>query len=437
VLFSTPHTHTLHTTQPLAATDLMVEAELALKQAVWPRLEITEQVCFNRVLDAFTQHQVAEHHFYSVTGYGHDDMGRTVIDQVFAHALQAEAALVRTTFASGTHAIAVGLKGCLTPGKRILVVTGPPYDTLEEVMGLRGNSQHSLAAQGVSCSIINLLQADGRLSTDWSDADQAAICAADVIHIQRSRGYSSRETLSIHVMRELIQRIKALKPNVVVFVDNCYGEFTETDEPTAVGADLMAGSLIKNPGGGIVPAGGYVAGRTDLVAQCAEVLTCPGVGAEGGYTFNLHRLVLQGLFMAPTTVCQALKSMTLAAYILEKLGYAVSPAWDAPVRDIIQQIGFHTAEALVRFCQIIQQHSPINSHVKPIPAQLPGYADAVVMAGGTFIEGSTIELSADGPLREPYIGFLQGGLTVAHIKAILPAVITECRNPLRNDPSLV
>ena len=417
----------------LSPSMLINQAEADLRQSVWPRLEATEQTCFNRVLSAFTTHQVAEHHFYSVTGYGHDDMGRDVIDRVFAHALQAEAALVRTTFASGTHAIAVGLKGCLQPGHRLLVVTGAPYDTLEEVMGLRGDSKHSLTAQGVACDIINLMQPDGQLKPDWSADECQAIQQASMVHIQRSRGYSSRETLPVAVIGQLIDRLKLLNPGVLVFVDNCYGEFTEPDEPTAQGltgrADLMAGSLIKNPGGGIVPAGGYVAGRADLVAACAEVLTCPGVGADGGYTFNMHRLVLQGLFMAPTVVCQALKSMTLAAHVLQQLGFAVSPRWDAPVRDIIQQIELRTAENLVGFCQLVQRQSPINSHVKPIPAQLPGYADAVVMAGGTFIEGSTIELSADGPLREPYIGFLQGGLTVAHIRAILPGLV-EALNPL-------
>jgi cystathionine beta-lyase family protein involved in aluminum resistance len=414
--------HPLFSPSPLSHP-MIALAEADLRQHIWPRLEATEQACFNRVLAAFTTHQVSEHHFYSVTGYGHDDMGREVIDQVFAHALQAEAALVRTTFASGTHAIAVGLKGCLQPGHRLLVVTGPPYDTLEEVMGLRGDSKHSLTAQGVTCDIITLMQPDGQLKPDWSATEQQAVQQADMIHIQRSRGYSSRETLPVAVIGQLITRLRQLNPTLLVFVDNCYGEFTEADEPTAAGADVMAGSLIKNPGGGIVPAGGYVAGRADLVAQCADVLTCPGVGADGGYTFNLHRLVLQGLFLAPTVVGQALKSMTLAAHVLQQLGYTVSPRWDAPVRDIIQQIELRTADNLVGFCQLVQRQSPVNSHVRPIPAQLPGYADAVVMAGGTFVEGSTLELSADGPLREPYIGFLQGGLTVAHIRAILPGLI--------------
>jgi cystathionine beta-lyase family protein involved in aluminum resistance len=221
----------------------------------------------------------------------------------------------------------------------------------------------------------------------------------------------------------LITQLKALNPDLIVFVDNCYGEFTVENEPTAVGADLMAGSLIKNAGGGLAPAGGYVAGRADLVQACADVLTCPGVGAQGGYTFDVQRLLLQGLFMAPGVVCQALKGMTLAAYCLAQAGYKVSPTWQAPVRDIIQQITLGSPQALLTFCQIIQQYSPINSHVKPIADTLPGYADAVVMAGGTFIEGSTLELSADGPMRPPYLGFLQGGLTYMHMRCILPHLL--------------
>jgi cystathionine beta-lyase family protein involved in aluminum resistance len=403
----------------------LTAAETALSQTVWPQLAATEYTCFKRVLAAFARHKVSEHHFYSVTGYGHDDMGRAVIDAVFADALQAPAALVRTTFASGTHAIAVGLKGVLLPGQTLLVVTGPPYDTLEEVMGLRGDSRHSLKAQGVTCQIIDLIdpQQVGGVLTQWTTEQQQAVQQAHVVHIQRSRGYSSRETLSIETIQTLCQRLKALNPNLVVFVDNCYGEFTQPQEPTAVGADLMAGSLIKNPGGGLVPAGGYVAGAAHWVAACAEVLTCPGVGAEGGYTFNQHRMVLQGLFMAPTVVCQALKGLTLAAYCLQQAGLTVSPVWNATTRDIIQQVFVQTPERLVQFCRVIQQLSPINSHLTPVPDQLPGYADAVVMAGGTFVEGSTVELSADGPMRPPYTAYLQGGLTYAHMRTVLPVLL--------------
>jgi cystathionine beta-lyase family protein involved in aluminum resistance len=404
--------------------DAIIANALAdLHQSVWPRIEATELTCFKRVLNSFRAHKISEHHFYSVTGYGHDDMGRDAIDNVFANALQAEAALVRSTFASGTHAISVGLKGCLNPGDTLLVVTGPPYDTLEEVMGLRGDSHQSLKAQGVTTQIISLVDAAGNLPADWSIADETLVKQAHTIHIQRSKGYSSRATLSIAVIEALCTRLKALNPALIIFVDNCYGEFTEADEPTAVGADLMAGSLIKNPGGGIVPAGGYVAGRQPLIDRCADVLTCPGVGAHGGYTFDLQRVILQGLFLAPSCVANALKSMTFAAHCLQTLGYTVAPVWHAEHRDIIQQIHLGTKDKLIQLCKIVQHYSPINSHVTPIPAALPGYADEVIMAGGTFIEGSTIELSADGPLRAPYTAYLQGGLTFAHLRAIMPDLI--------------
>ncbi|MEB3287571.1 MAG: methionine gamma-lyase family protein [Vampirovibrionales bacterium] len=406
---------------PLAIQRLMVEAEQELGQTVWPRLENIAQVNFNRVLEAFITHKVGEEHFASVTGYGHDDLGRQVTDAVFADALQAEAALVRPHFVSGTHAIAVALRGCLKPKDRLLAIAGQPYDTLEEVIGIRGNSPQSLTAMGVEYNQIDIFE--NQPYEAFSPQQIEALQASDVIFIQRSRGYGNRPSLCVGDIERLVVAMKAIHPKLVVMVDNCYGEFTETQEPTAVGADLMAGSLIKNPGGGIVPAGGYVAGKSQWVASAADALTCPGVGSKGGYTFELTRLLLQGLFMAPGVVKEALKGMTLSALLLEKLGYDTSPRWDEARSDIIQMLHLKEAKRLVAFCQAIQKVSPVESAVLPIPSEVPGYGDEVVMAAGTFIEGSTIELSADGPLRAPYIAFLQGGLSVHHTRYALEKIL--------------
>lgn len=399
-----------------------------LSKSVWPQLEATAQHTFERVLEAFIRHRVGEEHFASVTGYGHDDLGREVTDRVFADALQAEAALVRVQMVSGTHALSVALNGCLRHGDMLLSLTGRPYDTLEEVIGLRKDNPQSLKNKGVLYQELSVFEND-TLRLSFTPQEETLIKNARVAYIQRSRGYSLRRALRIQELQQIIAQVRALHPEIIVMVDNCYGEFTEPQEPTAVGADLMAGSLIKNPGGGIVPAGGYVAGRQDLVDSCAAVLTCPGVGTEGGYTFDLTRLILQGLFMAPGIVKEALKGMTLAAYLLEAQGFSVTPAWQEPRSDIIQVIHLQTAENLVNFCQVLQRVSPINSGITPIPARIPGYADEVVMAGGTFIEGSTLELSADGPLRPPYTVFFQGGLTYAHTRYALQNILGTLSTP--------
>ncbi|MGE0199413.1 MAG: aminotransferase class I/II-fold pyridoxal phosphate-dependent enzyme [Candidatus Melainabacteria bacterium] len=399
---------------PAKALRLVEAAEARLRRAVWPRMEAIAQTCFQRVIEAFQAEKIGEEHFYSVTGYGHDDLGRAATDRVFARALQAESALVRTQIVSGTHAIAVGLRGCLEPGDTLLCITGAPYDTLEEVLGIRGDQPGSLKRQGIHYQEVSAFEGEGEEAVLPESLPQAvclAIPAAKVVYIQRSRGYSLRPTLSIANLRRMIEQIRLLNPKAIVFVDNCYGEFTDTDEPTGVGADLMAGSLIKNPGGGLAPTGGYIAGRTDLVTACANALTCPGVGAKGGYTFDLSRTLLQGLFMAPGAVLEAMKGMTLAASVFEAAGYATTPCATDVRGDIIQAIRLGSAEKVVRFCQLVQRFSPVNAYVSPEPAVVPGYSDAVVMAGGTFIDGATLEFSADGPLRAPYTVFLQGGLT--------------------------
>jgi cystathionine beta-lyase family protein involved in aluminum resistance len=408
---------------PLCIQEQIRAAEAMLSVTQWVDLEDTAQTCFERVLEGFIQNKVGEEHFYSVTGYGHDDMGREVTGKVFAHALQAEAALVRPTFASGTHALSVGLNGCVGMNQRMVCLTGRPYDTLEEVIGIRGESKQSLKARGVDYQEVDLLS-EGRLRHIWTAEEEALVQSAQLVYLQRSRGYSAkRPSLVIEELKEIIDHARFLNPDILVMVDNCYGEFTETQEPTAISADLIAGSLIKNPGGGIVPSGGYLAGRQAVIDSCADVLTCPGVANEGGYTFDLTRLILQGLFMAPGVVKEALKGMTLAAHLFEHLGYPVNPHWQAKRSDIIQMIHLKSADNLVKFCQILQKVSPINSAVTPIPAQIPGYADEVVMAGGTFIEGSTVELSADGPIRPPYTVYLQGGLNYAHTRYAIQKIL--------------
>lgn len=398
---------------------LITAAEAALAP-VWATLDATTHHNTARVLDAFQAARIGDHHFAGTTGYGHDDLGRAALETVFAAILGCEAALVRGQFASGTHAIATALFGVLRPGDELLAVTGHPYDTLEEVIGLRGEGQGSLAEWGVTYREVDLTP-DGR--PDFDAIGAAIGPATKVCAIQRSRGYAWRPSVGIDELGALIAAIKAVKPEVIVFVDNCYGEFTETREPTHVGADLVAGSLIKNPGAGIVPSGGYVAGRADLVHACACRFTAPGIGAAGGASLDQNRLLFQGLFMAPHTVGEALKGATLAARVFAELGFDVSPTWDAPRTDIIQAVRFGEADRLVAFCRAIQAASPINAYVTPIPDVVPGYEDDVVMAGGTFIEGSTIELSADGPLRPPFVGYWQGGLSYSHCRIALGRVL--------------
>lgn len=379
-----------------------------------------------RVLEAFRQHRVGSHHFNSVSGYGHDDLGRDTLDRVFADVVQAEAALVRSQFVSGTHAIACALYGVLRPGDEMLAVAGTPYDTLEEVIGLRSKGQGSLAEFGVSYRELPLT-ADHTL--DWDALATAVGPKTRLVHIQRSCGYSWRSSLTIAEIEKIVATVKGQNSTVVCFVDNCYGEFLEDREPTAVGVDLMAGSLIKNPGGTIAPTGGYVAGRADLVAAAACRLTAPGIGASGGSSLNLNRLLYQGLFLAPQMVGEAMKGNYLLAATFAALGYPVNPAPSAPQRDVIQAIRLGSPEKLIAFCKAVQQHSPIDAYVEPVPGAMPGYDSELVMAGGTFIDGSTSELSADGPLREPYIVYCQGGTHWTHVALAVEAAV-EAIGPL-------
>lgn len=371
-----------------------------------------------KVLEAFRAHRVGTHHFASVSGYGHDDLGRETLDKVFAQVMGAEAAAVRVQFVSGTHAIACALFGVLRPGDEMLAIAGPPYDTLEEVIGTRGSGQGSLKEFGIQYRELPLAQ-DGQV--DYDAIASSVTEKTKLVLIQRSCGYSWRSSLGIHNINKIIQLVKQQNTNTICFVDNCYGEFTENLEPTAVGADLMAGSLIKNPGGTIATTGGYVAGRADLVEAAACRLTAPGIGSSGGATLDQSRLMFQGLFLAPQMVGEAMKGNYLAAVTFEQLGYEVNPPAIAQQREVIQAIKLGSPERLVAFCQAVQKHSPVESYVSPIPAPMPGYDSELVMAGGSFIDGSTSELSADGPLREPYVVYCQGGTHWTHMAIALEA----------------
>lgn len=395
------------------------DAEKALFQ-IFSGIDAQVKENLRRVLTAFQKYRVGVHHFASVTGYGHGDLGRQVLDQVFADVMGAEAAAVRVQFVSGTHAIASALFGVLRPGDELLAVAGSPYDTLEEVIGLRGQGQGSLQDFGISYRQLELTEAG---SIDWPALANAVGKHTRMVLIQRSCGYSWRPSISIVDIQRIIDSVKRQNPEVVCFVDNCYGEFVEAQEPTMVGADLMAGSLIKNPGGTIATAGGYVAGRADLVELAANRLTSPGIGTAGGATFDQNRLLFQGLFLAPQMVGEALKGNHLTAQVFHQLGYPVNPLPMAPHYDVIQAIQFGSPKKLIAFCRAIQQHSPIGSYLDPVPAGMPGYESELVMAGGTFIDGSTSEFSADGPLREPYVAFCQGGTHWTHVAIALEAAV--------------
>lgn len=371
-----------------------------------------------KVLEAFVDNKVAPEHFYTVSGYGHDDLGREVLDKVFAQVFKAEKALVRIHFASGTHTLACCLFGNLRPGNKLISVAGTPYDTMQEVIGTAGDDdtkEDSLIAHGVLYEEIPLKNDE----VDFEKLEKSIDEMTTMVLIQRSKGYSTRKSLSIEKIEKICKIVKFKNPNCICFVDNCYGEFVEDREPLEVGADLIAGSLIKNPGGGIVEAGGYIAGKARYVDKSANRLTAPGIGCEGGAMFNQHRLIFQGLFMAPSVVSDAVKGAILAAKIFEELGYNTAPNHNEKRTDIIQNIIFGNPEHLEEFCRTIQSLSPVNGYVTPIPEYIPGYEDKVIMAGGTFIEGSTIELSADGPMRAPYVAYMQGGLNYAHVKIAL------------------
>ena len=375
-----------------------------------------------RVLEAFQEQRVSEPCFAGTTGYGYDDLGRETLDKVWARVFGAESALVRVNFVNGTHAIASALFAAVRPGDTLLSVMGAPYDTLRTAIGISGSAHGSLREYGVAYAQVETLSGGPDLEAIARAAREIRPAAALV---QRSRGYDSRRALTVPEIGEIIRVIKSASPETSVVVDNCYGEFTDTAEPTMVGADLIAGSLIKNPGGGLAPSGGYIAGRADLVENAACRLTVPGIGGECGATFGLNRQLYQGLFLAPHTTAQALKTAALCAAMLERLGYETFPASGEFRSDIIQTVVLRSGENLLKFCRGIQSGSPVDSFVTPEAWQMPGYEDEVVMAAGAFIQGSSIELSCDGPMREPYLAFLQGGLTYEAGRLGVMAAVAE------------
>ena len=361
-----------------------------------------------RIMEAFQEFKVSESCFAGTTGYGYDDLGRETLDKIWARVFGAEAALVRTGFVNGTHAIASALFAAVGPGETLMSVMGAPYDTLRTAIGISGDAYGSLGFYGVKYAEVPTKNGGPDMEAIEREAGEKRPRA---VLIQRSRGYDSRRALSAEEVGEICRLVKRVSPETVCVVDNCYGEFTEVVEPTMLGADLAAGSLIKNPGGGLAPTGGYIAGRAELVERAAFRLTVPGIGGECGCTLGTNRQLYQGLFMAPHTTAQALKTAALCAAMLEKLGFETSPSAMEPRYDIIQTVTLRSGENLCRFCRGIQAGSPVDSYVTPEPWKMPGYEDEVIMAAGAFIQGSSIELSADGPMREPYMAFLQGGLT--------------------------
>ncbi len=377
-----------------------------------------------KVIQAFRKHKVSDFHFNGSTGYGYNDRGREVLDLVYADVFGAEAALVRPHLVSGTHTISAALFGIVRPGDEIVFATGKPYDTLHKVIGKPGDGTGSLADWGVRSTFVPLL-ADG--SVDWNGVEAATTERTKVFAIQRSRGYDWRPSFTVAQIEEMAGKLKALRPEAVIFADNCYGEFTEEREPTEAGVDLIAGSLIKNPGGGLAASGGYIAGRADLVEQAAFRLTAPGIGGEVGAMLGTTRAIYQGLFLAPLLVGQAVKGSVFASAVFANLGFETHPRWDDPRTDLIQAIRFGAPEPLIHFVQAVQMAAAVDSHVVPEPWDMPGYEHPVIMAAGTFIQGGSLELSADAPIREPYIAYMQGGLTYAHVKLAVQQVLSVFR----------
>lgn len=373
-----------------------------------------------KVLAAFRNHQVSDFHLHPSTGYGYDDEGRDNLERVYAEVFGAEAAIVRQQIISGTHAITLSLFGVLRPGDELLYITGKPYDTLQSIVDGGEKDTGSLKDYKIGYSHVDLID---NQDIDWEGVQAQVTEKTKMIAIQRSKGYATRPSFTIAAIADMVKKIREIAPHAVIFVDNCYGEFVEELEPTEVGADLMAGSLIKNPGGGFAKIGGYIAGRADLVEKCAYRMTSPGIGAEAGASLNTLADFYQGFFMAPHIVAQSLKGAIFTSAMLEEIGMTTAPHYTDTRTDLIQSVSFQTAEQMIAFCREIQAASPINAHFAPEPAYMPGYEDDVIMAAGTFVQGSSIELTADGPIRPPYTAFVQGGLTYEHVKyAICVAV---------------
>ncbi|GAA0792466.1 methionine gamma-lyase family protein [Faecalicatena orotica] len=388
---------------------LRIEDELSERFKIFDETAEYNQL---KVLHAMQENRVSEGCFQYASGYGYNDMGRDTLEAVYASAFHTESALVRPQITCGTHALALALAANLRPGDELLSPVGKPYDTLEEVIGIRP-SKGSLAEYGITYRQVELLE-DGYF--DYPAIREAINEKTKLVTIQRSKGYQTRPSYSVEKIGELIAFVKSIKPDVICMVDNCYGEFVETREPSDVGADMIVGSLIKNPGGGLAPIGGYIAGREDLIENCAYRLTSPGLGKEVGASLGVMQSFYQGFFLAPTVVCSAVKGAVFAANIYEKLGFGVIPDGNESRHDIIQAVELGTPEGVIAFCKGIQAAAPVDSYVTPEPWAMPGYDSDVIMAAGAFVQGSSIELSADGPIKPPYAVYFQGGLTWPHAK---------------------
>ena len=400
----------------------IIELSKKVEKEIKPQFEQIEEICERnslKVLKAFQDNRISEVHFGSTTGYGYDDIGRDTIEKVFAQVLGAEDALVRSQFISGTHALTVALFAFLRPGDTMLSINGKPYDTLDEVIGIVENKS-SLKSYGINFEKIELIDNDFNYEEIQKTLKNKKI---KLIEIQRSKGYANRKSISIEKVEKVIKAIREVDKNVIIMVDNCYCEFVGEKEPTEVGADVMVGSLIKNLGGGLAPNGAYIAGKKELVNLAAERLTAPGEGREVGPTLGINKSILQGIFFAPSVVASSLKTAVFASKMLEELGYKTEPRFNEKRADIVQTIEFGNAQDLVRYCQGIQMGSPVDSNSVPEPWDMPGYTDKVIMAAGSFTQGSSIELSCDGPIREPYLAFQQGALTYEYGKlGVLKAI---------------
>lgn len=395
------------------------------EEEIRPQFERIDRIAMlntRKVMTAFQDNKVSDSCFAGTTGYGYDDLGREVLDKVYAQVFCTEAALVRIGFVNGTHALSAALFGILKPGDTLLSVTGLPYDTLRNAIGIEGDCHGSLKFYGINYKQVDLKDGEADL-----EAIKAALADRSIsaVLIQRSRGYENRKALSAEEIGEICSAVKSIAPNVTVMVDNCYGEFTGEHEPTEYGVDIMAGSLIKNPGGGLAPTGGYIVGRKDLVENAAMRLTTPGIGGECGASLGNNRLLFQGFFMAPHIVAQAIKTVTFCSAMMKKIGFESSPAPDEARNDIIQMVTLKNGENMKKFCRGVQAGAPVDSYVTPEPWQMPGYNVPVIMAAGAFVQGSSIELSADGPMREPYTLYVQGGITYESGKLGIMMAVNE------------
>ncbi|MFK3657511.1 aminotransferase class I/II-fold pyridoxal phosphate-dependent enzyme [Pediococcus pentosaceus] len=397
-----------------------------VEKQIQPRLsEIDDQVTFNqrKVLEAFQKERISEENLNGATGYGYNDMGRDALDRVYADVFKTEDALVRPQFVSGTHTISSAYFGMLRPGDKLLYLTGMPYDTIQEVIGVTGKAgMGSLKDFKINFDYVPLLE-NGKV--DFKAAKTKLTDQVKVVAIQRSRGYSSRSSFTVDEIKVMVDHVREILPNAIIFVDNCYGEFSEIVEPTEVGVDVMVGSLIKNAGGGIAHTGGYVVGKQKLIEMIANRLTNVGAGKEEGATLENLRRMYQGFFMAPEVTGSAIKGAIFESAILEKCNLQVDPKWNDPRTDLIQTINFGEPDSMIRFAKQVQKNSPIDSYVDPEPSQMAGYEDKVIMAAGTFVQGASIEFSADGPIRPPYTLYLQGGLTYSHVKIAITKAVEE------------